>query len=165
MIQKTIQMNDDKKRLCNVFRNVKMMRNVFVLLLGIFLFTSCEKEGKLILKSLKNDIIGSGAVLKYSGVFSPTSGITTSGFAKIYLDNNEYKVKLENFSVSDGPDLKVYLSKENTPINFVNLGNLKGNKNKFYTVPTGTNVSEYKYVLIHCQEYNHLFAIAQFTSI
>ena len=141
------------------------MKNVFALLLGLFLFTSCEKEGDLTKKSLENDMIGSEAVLKYSGEFLPTSGITVSGFAKIYLENNTYKVKLENFAVSDGPDLKVYLCKENTPINFVNLGDFKGNGNTFYTVPAGVNLSEYQYVLIHCQQYNLLFAIAQLTSI
>ena len=140
------------------------MKNVFAFLLGIFLFTSCEKEGNLTKKSLENNTVSNTAILKYSGEFYPTSGITVSGFAKIYLENNEYKVKLENFTVSDGPDLKVYLSKENTPINFVNLGNFKGNGNTFYTIPTGVNVSEYQYVLIHCQEFNHLFAIAQLTS-
>ena len=143
------------------------MKNVFVLLLGFLLLISCEKEGELTRKSLENSTIGIGtnAVLKYSGEFSPTSGISVSGFAKIYLDNNEYKVKLEDIIISDGPDLKVYLSKENTPINFVNLGNFKGNGNTFYTIPTNVNVSEYQYVLIHCQEFNHLFAIAPLTSI
>ena len=143
------------------------MKNVFVLLLGFFLLISCEKEGELTRKSLENSTIGIGAnaVLKYSGEFSPTSGISVSGFAKIYLENNEYKVKLEDIIISDGPDLKVYLSKENTPINFVNLGNFKGNGNTFYTIPTNVNVSEYQYVLIHCQEFNHLFAIAPLTSI
>ena len=104
------------------------MKNLFAFFLGVFLFTSCEKEGELTTKSLENNSTSSAAVLKYSGEFSPTSGITVSGFAKIYLENNEYKVKLENFVVSDGPDLKVYLSKENTPINFVNLGNFKGDR-------------------------------------
>ena len=141
------------------------MKNVFAYLLGMFIFTSCENEGNMTTKSLENNTTSSAAVLKYSGEFSPTSGITVSGFAKIYLENNQYKVKLEDFAVSDGPDLKVYISKENTPINFVNLGNFKGNGNTFYTIPSGINVSEYHYVLIHCQQYNHLFAIAPLTSI
>jgi hypothetical protein len=142
----------------------KTMKNLFAFLLGIILFTSCEKEGELSTKSLENNTTSNTAVLKYSGEFSPTSGITVSGFTKIYLENNEYKLKLENLTISDGPDLKVYLSKENTPINFVNLGNFKGNGNTFYNIPTGVNVSEYPYVLIHCQQYNHLFAIAPLTN-
>ena len=133
--------------------------------MGFSFLVSCEKEGELTSKSSDSSTISSAAVLKYSGEFSPTSGITASGFAKIYLENNAYTVKLENFGVSDGPDLKVYLSKENTPINIVNLGNFKGNGNTFYTIPSGINVSEYHYVLIHCQQYNHLFAIAPLTSI
>ena len=141
------------------------MKKIFVFIFSMFFLISCEKEGELTRKSLENGTISNTAVLKYSGVFSPTSGITVSGYAKIYLENNQYKVKLEDFAVSDGPDLKVYLCKENTPINFVNLGNFKGNGNTFYEVPAGVNVSEYPYVLIHCQQFNHLFAIAPLTSI
>ncbi|MFM9989617.1 DM13 domain-containing protein [Flavobacterium sp.] len=141
------------------------MKNVFIFLFCFFFLFSCENEGELTRKSLESTTISSAAILKYSGEFSSTSGITVSGFAKIYLENNEYKLKLEDFTVSDGPDLKVYLSKENTPINFVNLENFKGNGNTLYTIPSSVNVSEYQYVLIHCQQYNHLFAIAPLTSI
>ena len=141
------------------------MKKVFVLLVGFLFLISCEKEGELTRRSLENVTLSGAATLKYSGSFYPTSGINASGFAKIYLENNEYKVKLEDIIISDGPDLKVYLSKENTPINFVNLGNFKGNGNTFYTVPNSVNVSEYQYVLIHCQGFNHLYAIASLTSI
>ncbi|MEO8235318.1 MAG: DM13 domain-containing protein [Flavobacterium sp.] len=141
------------------------MKSLFVFLLSLFLFVSCESDGELTSKSAESGTISSSAVLKYSGEFYPTSGITVSGFAKIYLDNNKYKVKLEDFIISDGPDLKVYISKESTPTNFVNLGNFKGNGNTFYAIPSGVNVSEYHYVLIHCQQYNHLFAIAPLTII
>jgi hypothetical protein len=40
----------------------------------------------------------------------PTSGINVTGSAKIW-NGNQNEVRLENFSVSSGPDLKVYLSK------------------------------------------------------
>jgi hypothetical protein len=62
-----------------------------------------------------------------AGNFIPTSGINVTGSAKIYLNGNQNEVRLENFSVSNCPDLKVYLSKR-YPTDFVNLGNLTSSK-------------------------------------
>jgi len=53
----------------------------------------------------------------------------------------------------------VYLSKSNTPTDFVNLGNL--NPATVYSIPQSVDLKEYKFVLIHCQQYNHLFAVAE----
>jgi Electron transfer DM13 len=135
------------------------MKNL-ILVTIIFLFASCQEEG--ILTSDREDVlVNPTAELKYYGAFIPTSGITVSGEAKIYLENNQYKVQLENFAVSGGPDLKVYLSKADTPTDFVNLGNLTSQT--VYPIPPSVTVSEYSHVLIHCQQYNHLFAIAPLT--
>lgn len=122
------------------------------------LIFSCQEEGELT-KSVDDTVIAPNAILKYQGTFEPTGGINVSGKAKIYLEGNQYKVKLEDFSVSSGPDLKVYLSKAATPTDFVNLGNLTSQT--VYPIPQSVNVAEYSHVLIHCQQYSHLFAIAE----
>ena len=138
------------------------MKKLLFILVCFFTFASCEKEGVLTKSNTGNEGVLSGvAILKYSGIFSPTSGESASGFARIYLEGTVYKLKLENFSVSAGPDLKVYLSKTSSPTDFVNLGNLPNNI--IFTIPAGINLDEYKYALIHCQQYNHLFAIAPLT--
>ncbi len=134
------------------------MKKLFMIPVLFFLF-SCEKEGELTKEVLVTNTISQSAVLKYTGLFSPTSGISVSGGVKIYLENNKYKLKLDGFSISDGPDLKVYLSKAATPNDFVTLGNLTSAT--VYDVPQGVNVASYSHVLIHCQQYNHLFAIAE----
>lgn len=129
----------------------------------VCLFFSCEKEGDLLKKD--SVTIDTSSVLKYGGTFVPTSGISVQGNANVYVqEGNQYKLQLENITISDGPDLKVYLSKSDAPINFVNLGNFKGNGTSVYAIPSTLNLSEYQYVLIHCQQHNHLFAIAQFIS-
>lgn len=133
------------------------MKKLFILSVLLLIF-SCQEEGELT-KSVDNTVIASNAILRYHGIFQPTSGISVSGEAKIYQEGNQYKVKLDNFSISDGPDLKVYLSKAATPNEFVNLGNLTSQT--VYPIPSSVNVSDYSHVLIHCQQYNHLFAIAQ----
>lgn len=63
---------------------------------------------------------------------------------------------------SNGPDLKVYLSKELQPVNFINLGALKSvNGNQVYGVTGMPDIMEYKYALVHCQAFNHLFGSAE----
>lgn len=137
------------------------MRKLLLFILFCGLLISCEVEGELTHDGQRAQIITPTSVLKYSGNFVSTPGITVGGSAKIYRDGNLYKVHLENFSISDGPDLKVYLSKANTPSEFVNLGNLTGER--VYAIPASVNVAQYPFVLIHCQQFNHLFAIAALT--
>jgi len=125
----------------------------------LLLMLSCQVEGELTHTPENIVPITPVAILKYYGNFEPTGGITVSGDAKIYLEDNQYKVKLDNFSVTSGPDLKVYLSKSATPNEFVNLGNLTSQT--VYPIPSSVNVADYSHVLIHCQQYSHLFAIAE----
>lgn len=134
------------------------MKKLFVLPI-LFLLFACEEQGILTKDGFNTASINQGAVLKYHGTFVPTSGISVTGEAKIYLENNQYKVELDNFNISNGPDLKVYLSKAAAPNDFVSLGNLTSAT--VYNVPQGIDVANYSHVLIHCQQYNHLFAIAQ----
>jgi hypothetical protein len=134
----------------------------FLLLLVALFMLSCEKEGELTREN-NNVSILDNAVLKYTGSFEPTSGVNASGMVKVYFDNGVHKVEIENANVSSGPDLKVYLSKSDSPTQYVNLGNFAGNGNSVYLIPSETNIADYPYVLIHCQQYNHLYAIARLT--
>lgn len=98
----------------------------------------------------------------FHGDFKPSAGINITGVAKILKDSVQLIVKLDSFSVSAGPDLKVYLSKQSTPVSFINLGALQSNTGtQVYPVPGTIDINEYTYVLIHCQQYNHLFGSAQ----
>lgn len=125
----------------------------------LFLLCSCEEQGELTKDGFNVTTVAQDAALKYHGVFVPTSGISVTGEARIYFENNRYKVQLDGFSISEGPDLKVYLSKAATPSDFVSLGNLTSAT--VYTTPQGTDAAEYSHVLIHCQQYNHLFAVSK----
>lgn len=99
--------------------------------------------------------------VKYTGSFQNGPYGTASGTAKVILTNGKYQLRLEGFSVSSGPDLKVYLSKELKPLNFLRLGSLKSlNGDQVYDVPGNPNIMDYPYALIHCEKYNHLFGSA-----
>jgi hypothetical protein len=144
-------------------KKITNMKTKLLVLPFLFFLFSCEVEGDLTKDELRNTTITQSSILKYQGSFNPTSGITVAGEAKIYLEGNQYQLKLDNFSISSGPDLKVYLSKSSTPTEFVNLGNLSSAT--VYAIPQSIDFSQYNYVLIHCQQYNHLFAVAQLIQI
>lgn len=131
-----------------------------LLFLPLFLVLfSCEVEGDLTRDIIPVNIDQQNPSANLLGTFAPTSGISAQGKATVFLENNQYKLKLVDFSISSGPDLKVYLSKTNTPTDFVNLGNL--NPTTIYPIPQNIEIKDYKFVLIHCQQYNHLFAVAE----
>ncbi|RTY75395.1 DM13 domain-containing protein [Flavobacterium sp. LS1R10] len=134
------------------------MKKIFILPLFILLL-SCEVEGDLTRDPAIQASLPENSTSAFTGDFMPTSGIKVSGSAKVYLNTNQNEVRLGNFSISNGPDLKVYLSKTAAPSDFVNLGNLTSST--VYAIPPQVNISDYKYVLIHCQQYSHLFAVAQ----
>ena len=131
-----------------------------LLFLPLFLLLfSCEVEGDLTRDLIPVIVDQPSTTTTLLGTFAPTSGISVQGKATVFLENNQYKLKLVDFSISSGPDLKVYLSKSNTPTDFVNLGNL--NPATVYAIPQNVEIKDYKFVLIHCQQYNHLFAVAE----
>ena len=128
----------------------------FVLLV---LFASCKKNNTP--ENILNEMTDTTAVLKYSGVLANGSNGAVSGEAKIFKTGSKYDLKLMNFTASNGPDLRVYLSKEMQPVNFIDLGALKATGgNQVYEIPDMVNFTAYKYALIHCRRYNHLFGWA-----
>ncbi len=74
-----------------------------------------------------------------------------------------YVLRLEEFSVRNGPDLFVYLSPD--PGGYtdaaINLGELKGTDGAFnYDIPAGTDVSQYQSAIVWCKAFAVLFATA-----
>lgn len=89
-----------------------------------------------------------------------------SGQAKLVEINGKMILRLENFSVTSGPDLYVYLSNAIKPTHdikdlggYVNLGRLKatsGDQN--YDVPA--NAKGYRTAVIWCKQFGVLFSFA-----
>jgi hypothetical protein len=64
--------------------------------------------------------------------------------------------------ISNGPQLHVYISKEVQPVNFIDLGPLQSTMgNQLYNIPGKPDFSVYKYALVHCKKFNHLFGSAK----
>lgn len=131
-----------------------------VLVAAIFFLcsTGCKKASTETL----NEMVNTGAVLKYSGNFMGQGGQTVSGEAKIFLEGTRYFLMLTGFKSDNGPDLKVYLSKGVAPLEQISLGDLKStNGNQVYEIAGAPDFMIYKYALIHCEKFNHRYGSAE----
>lgn len=134
------------------------MRSFLFLPLLISLL-SCKKNNTP--GVILNEMEDSTAVLKFSGHFSNGPYGIVSGEASIYKTGTRYDLTLMNFNSSNGPDLRVYLSKEMGPVNFIDLGALKATGGRqVYEITVPVDFTRYKYALVHCRRYNHLFGWA-----
>jgi len=131
---------------------------IFVLSISL---SSCVKESAPT-APVNNPVDTSMATIHFNGTFGNGPYGSVNGTAKIYFQNNQYILALGNFNSSNGPDLHVYISKEAQPVNYLDLGKLQSiSGNQQYPLTDTINFSEYKYALIHCQQYNHLFGSAE----
>ncbi len=126
------------------------------------LILSCKKQNGTTQLPATDKIDTSKAAVKYSGTFVSAPGETVGGKALVLLNGAIYSVALQSFSVNNGPDLHIYLSKELQPVNFIDLGKLKStNGDHVYILSKVPDFSAYRYVLIFCQQYSVLFGSAE----
>ena len=74
-----------------------------------------------------------------------------------------YTLRLEEFSVRNGPDLFVYLSPsaDGNADGSISLGGLKATDGAInYEVPPGTDVTRSKSAIVWCRQFSVLFAVA-----
>lgn len=88
------------------------------------------------------------------------------GIAKeISLEDGREFIRFENFKVTNGPDLFVYLATDNSASDFIDIGKLKANNgNQNYQVPDATDLAKYDTVLIWCKAFSVLFGSAELKS-
>ena len=137
------------------------MKTFITLLLSSLFLVSCIRENTSTEDLM--EMAPENSVLKYSGDFMQGPyGNNVNGKAEIYEKNGTYALVFDDkFTVSNGPDLYVYVSKEQQPSQFISLGKLKSvNGGQTYTFTSTVNFEEYKYAVVHCQQYNHLFSYA-----
>ena len=137
------------------------MKTIIITLISTFVFVSCIRENTSTEDLM--EMAPENATLKYSGNFMQGPyGNNINGKAEIYEKNGVFTLVFdEKFTISNGPDLYVYVSKESQPSQFISLGKLKSvNGGQTYTFSSSVNFEEYKYAVVHCQQYNHLFSYA-----
>ncbi len=90
------------------------------------------------------------------------------GTATVHRAGQELILRFEGFKVTNGPDLRVVLTRNAAPkkgaevlAGYVELGMLKGNiGSQNYTLPQRLNLDEYRAVVIYCKPFNFIFAVA-----
>lgn len=102
-----------------------------------------------------------------TGEFSGTDDFHFgSGIASIIeIAPGRYHLRLEDFSVRNGPDLFVYLSPD--PDGYADdaleLGTLKATDGSFgYDLPEGVDPTRFRSAIIWCKQFSQLFATAPF---
>lgn len=126
-----------------------------------FSLLSCVKENTPVVP-VDERVDTTMAMSRYQGTFGNGPYGSVSGTTRIYTKDGSQILALENFNSSNGPDLHVYISREVQPANFIDLGRLQSvSGNQLYQVSGNIDYTVYKYVLIHCQRYNHLFGSAE----
>lgn len=129
---------------------------------AILALLSCEEENNTPTKPINDDFDPVTATKLKMGSFAGVSGHTVSGMAATYDDNGAKVLLLEPLTSQNGPDLRVYLSKDQNAGTYINLGSLKSTTGKqSYTIPGNPNLDEYPYVLIWCQEFSVGFGRAE----
>ncbi len=98
-----------------------------------------------------------------------------SGQAIIYTaPGGGHLLRLENFSVTNGPALHVILSSHADPERaddvkqdpYLDLGRLKGNRgNQNYTIPAAIDVSSFNSVVIYCKPFSVVFSTASLQGV
>lgn len=136
------------------------MKNLTCILFITLIIVGCKREENTPVEPLM-ERVDSLAVVNVKGKFMGIGGETVSGSAKIITNDGKHSLVLDDFKTNNGPDLHVYLSKESTPKDFIDLGLLKSvSGTQVYPITGMPDFTKYKYALIHCQQYNHLFGSA-----
>jgi hypothetical protein len=129
--------------------------SLVVLLLG------CEVEDNVPSNPVNDTFDTSNAILIKQGTLEGINH-TASGKASIYELDGKYTVVLDPYSSQNGPDLKIYLSKDVDASSYLRLGNLKSTMGKqSYEIPEGTVIDDYDFVHVWCEKYTVVFARAE----
>ncbi len=129
----------------------------------ILFFSACSKskDGTAATAPANETFNPATATLIKQGSFSGNMSYSVSGSVKLYEYQGKKYIYFENFSSSNGPDLKVYIATNNTASQFINLGVLKGiSGTQAYVINNPPDFNQYNKVLIWCQQFSILFGTA-----
>ena len=102
-----------------------------------------------------------GIEILKSGTFEGLAGHDAEGIAKIIQVNDMNFLRFENFQVTNGPDLRVYITSDGDVKNGIHLEKLKGSKGDQNYSLDGVDVGVYDTVVIYCQPFGVYFGQAE----
>jgi len=102
-------------------------------------------------------------VLVKSGDFEGLAGHNAEGLAKIIQVNDMTFLRFEDFQVTNGPDLRVYITPDGDVKKGIHLEKLKGSKGSQNYELIGIDIEQYNTVVIYCQPFGVYFGQAELT--
>jgi len=109
------------------------------------------------------DIMGDeqSIIVVKSGNFEGLAGHYAEGLAKIIEVDGTTFLRFEDFDVTNGPDLRVYITQDGDVKNGIHLEKLKGSKGNQNYELTDIDVEQYNSIVIYCQPFGVYFGQAQ----
>jgi len=104
-----------------------------------------------------------GIVIVKSGNFEGLAGHYAEGLAKIIEVEGSTFLRFEDFEVTNGPDLRVYITKDGDVKNGIHLEKLKGSKGNQNYELEDIDIEQYNTVVIYCQPFGVYFGEAELT--
>lgn len=98
-----------------------------------------------------------------SGSFEGLAGHSAQGLAKIIQVGDTTYLRFEDFQVTNGPDLRVYLTPDGDVKNGIHLEKLKGSKGDQNYLLDDIDVGPLNVVVVYCQPFGAYFGEAKLT--
>ena len=155
--------NDTEEETNSIYENIKENKE------DIDTQTSSEKESTSENHSIETKTDTEQVSTFKESDTTPVVGVgghNASGSVKIITQGEKQYIRYEDFSTTDGPELRVYLSRDLDAKDYIDLGLRKGTRGNInYSVPENIDISDYKYVLHWCRPFRVLFNYADIGEI
>ena len=107
-----------------------------------------------------------GPKITHMGEFRGLAGHHGEGNAKIFSANGESFLRFERFTVTNGPDLFVYIAQDGDVHNGILLQRLKGSTgDQNYILPEDIDIEVYNTAVVYCKLFGVYFAEAKLSVI
>ncbi len=127
----------------------------------VFALFACEVEENTPEQMTADDFDATGASVLKEGILNGIGGHAVSGTARIYEKAGIYYLVFDPYQSQNGPDLRVYLSRNESATSFISLGLLKSTTGRqSYRIPAGININEFSHVHVWCQQFSVQFGRA-----
>ncbi len=140
------------------------LKNTIIILLIAVSLVACNKDEKNNAPERAFDVYSPTAndVLVGDGIFTAYEPLTVLGSAKVYRNSFYHLLRFENFSINNGPNLRVYLSKSSENIDeSINIDDLKAVTGSFnYTFSVNTDMQAFKHVIVLSDDNKSIYCVA-----
>ena len=136
---------------------LKKITKVLVFLFISGLTLSCSDSDDMDPVAM-NEMMNANTII-FDGSFV-SDGHPTSGTVEVIMETNELLFK--NFKTDKGPNLDVVLATSLDYTDYITISDLQGIEGNYsYDLPTNTNLTKYKYVVIWCVDFSVSFGHAE----